>query len=89
MDPPMNPHISINTLAEIKAYNNFINDGNQAKKKERISKNSNEKKSFNEKKKEKKLQKKLCVPERFGSLLIFFVTFSGYIQINLMITGGE
>lgn len=45
----MNPHISINTLAKIKAYNNFINDEDQPGREERrISKNSNEKKSFNE-----------------------------------------
>lgn len=35
MDPPMNPHISINTLAKIKAYNNFINDEDQPGKEER------------------------------------------------------
>lgn len=35
MDPPMNPHISINTLAEIKAYNNFINDEDQPGEEER------------------------------------------------------
>lgn len=35
MDPPMNPHISINTLAKIKAYNNFINDEDQPGEEER------------------------------------------------------
>lgn len=77
MDPPMNPHISINTLAEIKAYNNFINDGNQAKKKERISKNSNEKKSFNEKNKEKKLQKKTLCSRTLWLVAYFFRYFFG------------
>lgn len=60
MDPSMKQRIkqqqqqqliSINTLsAKIKAYNNFINDEDQLSKEEerRISKNSNEKKSFNE-----------------------------------------
>lgn len=61
---------------------------NQAKKKERISKNSNEKKSFNERR-EKKIFKKynfyfVFVPEKrfgFGSFVsffrFFFVTFFG------------
>jgi hypothetical protein len=35
MDPPMNLHISINTLAKIKAYNNFINDEDQPGEEER------------------------------------------------------
>jgi hypothetical protein len=35
MDPPMNPLISINTLAKIKAYNNFINDEDQPGEEER------------------------------------------------------
>jgi hypothetical protein len=39
--------ISINTLAEIKAYNNFINDEDQPGEEENGGKkNSNEKKSF-------------------------------------------
>lgn len=61
---------------------------NQAKKKERISKNSNEKKSFNERRK-KNLQKYnfyfVFVPEKrfgFGSFVsffrFFFVTFGLY-----------
>lgn len=35
MDPPMNPHISINTLAKIKAYKNFINDEDRPGEEER------------------------------------------------------
>lgn len=35
MDPPMNSLVSINTLAKIKAYNNFINDEDQPGEEER------------------------------------------------------
>lgn len=54
---------------------------NQAKKKERISKNSNEKKSFNVS------ENNFYFVFEKNAWLEFFCYFLGYIQINLMITG--
>jgi hypothetical protein len=48
---------------------------NQAKKKERISKNSNEKKSFNESEAKKKLQKIIFTLCFMKTIWLVFVTF--------------